>query len=227
VDNPVFRMRLDPAEPAAPPASFPANQAAVGPAGQQARNMRRLDFEVAAQGQALARPAPDIANGPDGPFMAPPTRGTAEPPTAAVPTVAEAEAQANRVQESQGAPVPRVQNFRFLMVAESVRERDLEVRYNQLERRLDTVNTRLQTANSLMAQIDARLERARLEQDLDMAASEIRRLRLERVFDRPSAPPAAAERTVPVEQTAQPAREASPEPQSAPSERAPVLNLLA
>ncbi len=216
-------------EPAAQPVALPVNQAAVTVAGQQTRAMRRLDLQVATQGQAAAPPpTPDAANTTDGPSMAALTRGAAETPTAAAPTVAEAEAQTNAAQQNQGAPVPRVRNFRFLTVAESVHEHDLEVRYGRLERRLETVNNRLQLANSLMAQIDARLERARLEQDLDSVTSEIRRLRLERVFDRPSAPPAAAERAASVEQTAQPARDVAPAPQSAaPSERAPVLNLLA
>ncbi len=80
-----------------------------------------------------------------------------------------------------GAPL-RIRNFRFLAAAQSARERELESRHDQLERRLESVTSRLALADSLMVQIDARLKRARLERDLDMITSQMRRLRLESAF---------------------------------------------
>lgn len=83
---------------------------------------------------------------------------------------------------------PTVRDFRFLTVAQSARELELETRRHQLESRLENVNRRLGSANSVMTRVDARLERARLDQDLEMLSSEIRRLRLKQAFEKPAAP---------------------------------------
>lgn len=108
------------------------------------------------------------------------------------------------------AMAPRLRDFRFFAAAESLRERDLETRLDRLERELESTDARLRFNDSLAVRIDAQLDRARLETDLDMIESQISRLRLERVFARSSAGPTEAFEAPPVA-----------------AERVPGLNLLA
>ena len=133
----------------------------------------------------------------------------AEEPRAAIA----ANMEAMPAEEPEGfndAPLPRLRGLRFLSAAESLRENEFENRLKRLERELDTVNNRLQSNDSIMVRIDARLDRARLETDLDMVARQIGRLRMARVFSRAAAPSVA-----PVEQ------------ESSASPNVPGLNLLA
>lgn len=119
---------------------------------------------------------------------------------------------------------PRVRDFRFLAAAQTSREQNLGVERARLEQRLETTYDRLQSTGSAIDRIDARLDRARLEQDLEMIAREIRRMRLARVFARPSVAP----EPVPVEtQVAEPASAAAPASQTMTASPTPALNLLA
>ncbi|UCD57516.1 MAG: hypothetical protein JSV16_17235 [Candidatus Hydrogenedentota bacterium] len=101
-------------------------------------------------------------------------------------TTPEAAAEANRSREADSTPSPRVRNFHVFTPPKSVRERELEARRAQLEARLEATNRRLQFADSFMARLDARLERAYLEQDLKMISTEIKQLRMLGFFARPS-----------------------------------------
>ncbi|RJP16628.1 MAG: hypothetical protein C4520_18520 [Candidatus Abyssobacteria bacterium SURF_5] len=76
-----------------------------------------------------------------------------------------------------------MRDFRFLMVADTVRGRELEAFQKQLERKLETLNKRLELADSLLSQIDVRLDRARLEQEIESVAGQIHRLRLQNMFE--------------------------------------------
>ena len=182
---------------------------------------------------ALARtgiPAPAIPNSvddPGGPLL--PTRAGEGPTASARPTsiIAEANAGAGRAPEPESMPAPRIRNFRFLQAAQSMRERKLEAQFAQLERRLENANNRMQFSESAMVQVDARLERARLEQDLEMIATEINRLRLIRAFARPAAAPGQVDRTQVMQQVAQTAGETSSRLEPATSDQTQILNLLA
>lgn len=89
----------------------------------------------------------------------------------------------------ENAVSPQVRGFHFLVAAQNPRGRELQSRQHQLERRLESVMNRLKYADSLLTQIDIRLERAQLEQNLDRITSEIQRLRLENAFEtQPSSP---------------------------------------
>ena len=133
----------------------------------------------------------------------------AEEPRAALAANMEA-MQAEEPEGLNDAPPPRLRGLRFLSAAESLRENELENRLKRLEQELDAANNRLQSNDSMTVRIDARLDRARLETDLDMVARQIGRLRMERVFSRVSTASVA-----PVEQ----------EPSTSPN--VPGLNLLA
>jgi hypothetical protein len=164
----------------------------------------------------------------DGPLMT--ARAGESPAASAGPTsiIAEANAEAGRARETESAPAPRIRNFRFLQAAQSTRERKLEAQFATLERRLENTNNRMQFSESVMVQVNARLERARLEQDLEMIASEIKRLRLIRAFARPAAVPEQVERTqVTQQQAAQTVGEASSRFEPTTSDQAQILNLLA
>jgi hypothetical protein len=130
------------------------------------------------------------------------------------------DAQAERAEE-EAAPARRLRDFRFLTAAESARERDLEVRLDRLERELETAANRLRSNDSLLVRIDAQLDRARLERDLENIQREIGRLRLGRVFGGASAGTSAAE-GAPAPSEIVPA-----EAQAPASERQPGLDLLA
>jgi hypothetical protein len=79
-----------------------------------------------------------------------------------------------------------IRGFRFLQAPESLRERELEARLGSLENQLETTARRIKFNDSESVRIDAQLDRARLESDLDLVYSAIGRLRLERAFN-PSA----------------------------------------
>jgi hypothetical protein len=162
-------------------------------------------------GPALAAPAGNLGARPlNAPGAAPLDEGLpAEEPRAALA----ANMEAVRAEEPEGlddAPPPRLRGLRFLSAAESLRENELENRLKRLEGELEAANDRLQSNDSMTVRIDARLDRARLETDLDMVARQIGRLRMERVFSR-----AATASVAPVEQ----------EPSASPN--VPSLNLLA
>jgi hypothetical protein len=113
-----------------------------------------------------------------------------------------------------------LRDFRFFSAAESVRERDLEVRLNRLVAELESANRRLQTGDSFSLHADAQLDGARLRTDLEMVQSQIARLRLQRVFGGPPALMGATDVIIPAEQA--PPVDVQPAPEGAQS-----LNLLA
>lgn len=220
-------MRFGGAEAGVTGATPAMDRARIGRAGQEGGNLPLPAAEEVAPGGVAMRPTNNLANEPQAPVMT--NRADAETlaPTTPPPTVAEVNAEANRTGETDGAPAARLRDFRFLTVAESARERNLENQRVRLERRLETTNNRLQVTDFLAIRIDAQLERARLERDLDIVASEIRRMRLERTFARPSVSPDSVERSPSVEQAIRPTVVAASEPQGSASPRMPVLNLLA
>ncbi|GAB4352294.1 MAG: hypothetical protein Kow0099_36520 [Candidatus Abyssubacteria bacterium] len=120
--------------------------------------------------------------------------------------------------EAREAPSLGVEGFRYLIAAQSVRERELETRYDQLKTRLENVSRRLQFAGSDMTRVDARLERVRLEHELDMVASQIRRLRLGRAFEGASANDVTRAESAPTDTHA---------PSSRASDSSTILDLLA
>jgi hypothetical protein len=119
--------------------------------------------------------------------------------------------------DAHEAPLEGPGDFRYLVAAQSAQERDLETRYDQLKNRLESASRRLEFADSAMTRIDARLERVRLQYDLDMVASQIRRLRLERAFQEAFGGAGRPE-------TAQPGADPA---QSRASDSSAILNLLA
>jgi hypothetical protein len=146
-------------------------------------------------------------------------------PENAPPSVVEANAEANRAEQIDGVPVPRFPDFRFFIADGSARERQLETRLDLLEQRLEATDNRLRFSDSASMRIDAELDRARLERDLETVSSEIRRMRLERVFARP--PADAVNEARPPQQPVQPAGGIPPEAQSSEPTRLPGLNLIA
>jgi hypothetical protein len=140
-----------------------------------------------------------------------------DPPDEANPAPTPAEVNAAGILD--GVSALRVRDFRFLAAAQTAREQNLDTQRTRLEQRLETTYDRLQANGSAMDRIDARLDRARLEQDLETVARAIRRLRLERVFARPSVAP----EPVPVETQVS----AAPESQAMAASGTPTLNLLA
>ena len=220
-------MRPVPEESRLGGTTLAANQASPSPVQQGLSNRQPLETEVVAQSRGPAQAMLDSADGPDGPLMAARAGDGTAASAGPTSTIAEANAEASRARETGQAPTPRIRNFRFLQAAQSARERKLETQYTQLERRLENTNNRMQLSESAMVQIDARLERASLEQDLEMIASEIKRLRLINAFARPVAAPEQVERTQVTAQVAQPAGEASSRSEPAASDRTQILNLLA
>ena len=116
------------------------------------------------------------------------------PPSAEPAEVIAADAGAESL-ETDNTPV-RLRDFRFFTAIETMRERELETRLDRLERELRTTNSRLRSSDSFSVRLDAQLDRARLEGDLDIIQSEIGRLRMERAFSSSSGAGAVA---VPVE----------------------------
>ncbi len=194
------------ADPAVRITPDPQQFAAGGPIplpNRGAFTIRRPGDVAAPAGNPGARPL-------NAPGAAPLDEGLpAEEPRAALAANMEA-MQAEEPEGLNDAPPPRLRGLRFLSAAESLRENELENRLKRLEQELDAANNRLQSNDSITVRIDARLDRARLETDLDMVARQIGRLRMERVFSRASTASVA-----PVEQ----------EPSASPN--VPGLNLLA
>jgi hypothetical protein len=212
--NPAFRLRLDTPEPVgggAVPASrivLPDRQAGTPPrvetvpAGRTAAGFA-VATAVPQQNRLNLNPAGEGA------------------PTAELMAPQAAEAAVERPEEENAAPARRLRDFRFLTAAESARERDLEMRLDRLERELETAANRLRSGGSFLVRIDAQLDRARLERDLEQIQTEIGRLRLSRVFGGAIAGVGAPE-------SAPATREiASIEAQAGAPDRAPGLNLLA
>lgn len=205
LNNALPSLRMESAQPRTPAVSV--TQPSLAPAESM-------------NGRPPAPLPPNDVGGQTAPFAAAPAQEQADAPIQPLEAVIEADRGVDGLQQTANRPAARVRAFRFLMAAESGRGRELDARYNQLERRLSTVSARLQRAESIMVQIDAQLERARLQQDLEMVADEIRRIRLEQVFERVSTPVAEAAEPEP--------SQSSPvtSPTFAPT-RQPALNLLA
>ncbi len=136
-------------------------------------------------------------------------------------TLAEANALADMGDIADGTPAPSIREFRFLTNPQSMQERELDARFNQLERRLEATNKRLQFADSVIERVDASLARARLEQDMDMIADQIRRMRLEQIFSKATQLSASPQ----IEELAAGSSQAVGDQRSAVEN--PVLNLLA
>jgi len=203
--DPSVRLRLDAAEMGVGGRAEVANPPAAEPRAD-APFLRFDGQNVAPGGGAVQAPVAEpvrvAQNAPvaNAPGQAPPaveTRGAPEPT---------AETDSNEVPGG----MPRLRDFRFFAAAESLRERNLETRLDRLARQLEATDARLRFNDSMAVRIDAQLDRARLETDLDMIESQISRLRLERVFARSSAGPTEAFEAPPVA-----------------AERVPGLNLLA
>lgn len=224
LDNPALRMRLAPVEMAQGGATPNANRPAPptpapAPGGQPGR---------APVNTAAAFPLDggmDMLQGPlTGNLLDEATLILDNAP----PSVVEANAEANRAQDLDGAPAPRFPDFRFFVTAGSAQERNLETRLDLLEQRLEATGNRLRFADSLSIRIDAQLDRARLERELETVSREIRRLRLEQVFARPSPTPEAVDEAPPPEQPAEPTGGIPPTMQEGPQPaRNAGLNLLA
>ena len=196
LNDPAFRMRLD-----APEAGLTGG--AVG--------ANRVVPTLPEQDNAGPRPPPAANLADEGNLLLEP-----QPP-------APANVEAEPGGEATDAPAARLRDFRFLTPVESARERDLETRLTRLEQSLESTDNRIRFTDSFSMRIDARLDRARLERDLDMIKSEIGRLRLERVFDG-AAGPTVIQRARSGEQTAQPAGEV---PSGSQPSASSGLNLLA
>lgn len=225
LDNPALRMRLAPVEMAQGGNTLNANQPAPAAPGPQTGG--QPGPAPAAVNTAATFPLDGGMDMLQGPLMG----NLADEATMvldnAPPSVVEANAEANRAQGLDGAPAPRFPDFRFFVAAGSARERNLETRLDLLEQRLETTGNRLRFADSLSMRIDAQLDRARLERDLEMVSREIRRLRLEQVFAPPSPPPEVVNEAPPPEQPVEPAGGIPPAPQGPESTRNAGLNLLA
>ncbi len=233
--NPPVRTGLEPPEPAAAPAGVVApDPRPVG--GGTAPQVGGAQSVTGGAGtpEPIQRPASPPAPRPEPARANPADQGppAAEPAQPTQPQVNSAQttetrpanAEAEAAPEPNSAPAVRLRNFRFFSAAESIRERDLEVRLNRLESELESVGRRLQSGDSFSMRTDAQLDSARLRSDLDMVQSQIARLRLQRVFGGPSAQMGATDAAVPAQQAA-PA-EAQP-PALPASEEAQGLNLLA
>ena len=200
MNDPAFRMRLD----------APETGLAGGAVGAN-----RVVPTLPEQENAGPQPPPAANRADGGNLLLEP-----QPP-------AQANAEAEPGGEANDAPAPRLRDFRFLAPAESARERGLETQLTRLERSLESTDNRIRFTDSFSMRIDARLDRARLERDLDMIESEISRLRLERAFDGSAAGSKMIERVRSGEQTAQPAGEVPSTSQPSASSVVPGLNLLA
>jgi len=226
LDNPALRMQVTPIE-----LTQGGNTANVNQPAQPAPAAEATTQAAPAQappGNAATFPLDGRMDMPQAPLMANLIdQGNPAAENNAPPSVIEANAEANRAQQGlDGAPAPRIHDFRFFVAAESVQERQLETRIDLLEQRLETANNRLQYSDSLPLRIDAQLDRARLEQDLDMVSSKIRRMRLERAFARPPVEVDTARQMAATEPVAQPVGNAT-EAQAPETTRFPGLNLLA
>ena len=217
LSNPAFRLRLDVPEPGAggvAPANkiaLPERQAGLAPRINGAETVPGVRTGAGlAVGTATLQPNRFSLN------------ATQEGRPATEPVVPRAaEAEVERPVEENATPARRLRDFRFLTAAESARERDLEVRLDRLEHELETAAGRLRSSDAFSVRIDAQLDRARLEHDLEKVQSEIGRLRLNRVFGGAIAGIGATD-------SAPAPREIVPvEAQAAASDRAPNLNLLA
>ena len=212
--NPAIRTGLEP--------SGPTGNGAVAP------DPRPFDAGAGPRVGAAATPEPQAPARIETPeFQAPEPRVAEVGPPAvepAQPRPADAQPAQNEQQESNRAPVARLRDFRFLSAAESIHERDLEVRLDRLELELESASRRLQFSDSFAIRSDAQLDRARLRSDLEVVQSEIGRLRLQRVFGGPVAQLGATGSAPPIAQAA-PA-EAQP-PTLPASEPTQSLNLLA
>jgi len=172
--NPAIRTGLEPTGPAGDGAVAPDPrpfEAAAGP---------RVAAAAAPRPQAPARieiQAPEIR----APEFQAPEIAAPEPRVAEVapPTV---EPALDDRQDTDLAPAARLKDFRFMTAAESMRERDLEVRLNRLELELESAGRRIQFSDSFSIRNDAQLDRARLRSDLEVVQRAIGRLRLQRVF---------------------------------------------
>ena len=98
------------------------------------------------------------------------------------------ERQANQEAIAHQFQPQQFKQFDYLRPESSVRGRELSTRQRQLEQRLDVLNNRLKLADSLMTQIDIRLEKARLEQDLELLSDKIQRLHLKEIYETPPEP---------------------------------------
>ena len=217
LSNPAFRLRLDAPEPGAGRVA-PANGTAL-PRREAGLAPRTTGVETAPGVRTGAGLAVATATLQPNRFSlnAAEERGPTTEPVE--PRAAEAEVERPEVENT--APARRLRDFRFLTAAESVRERDLEVRLDRLERELETTASRLRSSDTFSIRIDAQLDRARQERDLEKIQSEIGRLRLNRVFG-------GAIAGVGATKSAPAPREIVPvEAQAAASDRAPSLNLLA
>lgn len=220
IANPAFRAGLDAPGPA-PGVGIPAANR-VGPIEPQPV-AAPAGFGVAGAGTAaVAGPAAAPARAPQAPIGANqfaganPANPADDNPTAGeTGAIRAATERAEAVREANEAPpAARLRDFRFLTAAESPLERDLETRLKRLERELESAGNRLQS-NTFSVRVDAQLDRARLERDLEMVASQIGRLRLERVFAQAS----TAEAALPAQAAAEESQPAEP--------RVPGLDLLA
>ncbi len=214
------RLRVDAgeAQSTSPP---PANPAL----GRSNQATQQIDLKSVAHIDSLALLFSDFIGGPDNPAMS--VGGSETNVNQAVPAVTDdagEDARTGISQDSDANPTPRIQSFRFLMAAETARDLELQARQDKLEQKLETLNDRARLAGTLIAQIDAKLERARLEQELDTVGSDIRRLRLEHVFDKQ---PSSTENAEAALATPQAAGAAFEESQASESDQTPVLNLLA
>ena len=217
LSNPAFRLRLDVTE---------SGTGGIAPANRIALPEREAGLAPRNNG---AETVPGVRTGAGlavGTATLQPNRFTlnaaeeGRPATAPVEPRA-AEAEVERPAEENAAPARRLRDFRFLTAAESVRERDLEVRLDRLERELETTANRLRSSDAFSIRIDAQLDRARQEHDLEKIQSEIGRLRLNRVFG-------GAIAGIGATKSAPAPREIVPvEAQATASDRAPSLNLLA
>jgi hypothetical protein len=225
LDNPAVRMQLSPMELAQAGPRAPANQPAPAPPEPEATGAPATP--AAGVGSGATFPLDGRIAGPQAPLAADIVDGGQLVPDNAPPSVIEANAEANRPDGLDGGPAPRFPDFRFFVAAGSTQERALEVRLDLLEQRLEAVNNRLRFADSLTLRIDAQLDRARLERDLEMVSSEIQRMRLERVFARPAPESDVINETRPPEEAIQPSGTVLPQSQQAESARATGLDLLA
>ncbi|RJP64306.1 MAG: hypothetical protein C4532_19620 [Candidatus Abyssobacteria bacterium SURF_17] len=217
LNNALPSLRMEGVQSRPPAETLPANVSPTGGIAQPS-----LTAAEPLNGRLVAPFPPNNAGGQRVTSAVAPAQEQGDMPMQPLEAAIEADGKVDGLQQALNQPAARVRAFRFLMAAESVRGRELEARYDQLEHRLSTVNARLQRAESIMVQIDARLERARLQHDLEMVAGDIRRFRLEHAFEASASVPETVEPEPPEPSQSGPA---TSQP-SAPT-RQPVLNLFA
>jgi hypothetical protein len=223
LDNPALRLRFEPIGLPRPNEALSTNEPV--PTGPETGTPAQPNPAPAGTGNANAFPVATRMNNPQAPIAANLAAAEELVPENSPPSVVEANAEANRARGIDGAPAPRFPDFRFFVVAGSAQERTLETRLDLLEQRLETTNNRLQLSDSVAIRIDAELDRARLQRDLETVSSEIRRLRLQQVFAPPSKAPVTVNEALSAEQAAQVA--APPEPRNPAATNASGLDLLA